>query len=400
MSIDNAVFIADDSRPGGARSVGLVKTQSWTFDEPLKLDCGSTLAPVTQAYETYGTLNYRRDNAILIFHALTGDAHVAGYHTPEDRKPGWWDLMVGPGKPFDTDRYMVICANVLGGCKGTTGPACRNPQTGKSYGLDFPVVTVGDMVRAQKRLVDHLGIERLLGVTGGSMGGMLALDWAVRYPDATASVLAIATSARLNAQGIAFDEVGRQAIMADPRWQHGDYSGKESPEAGLAIARMIGHITYLSDEQMRAKFGRRLQTRASFGYDFETEFQVESYLKYQGDAFVHRFDANSYLYITKAIDYFDLANGHRSLVKALEAVRSEFLVVSFSSDWLFPTSESKEIVRALQANGVPTTFLEIPNSYGHDAFLLPSEELSVMVSGFLENVHDKVREPAVQWSMT
>jgi homoserine O-acetyltransferase/O-succinyltransferase len=400
MSIDNAVFIADDSRPGGARSVGLVKMQSWTFDEPLKLDCGRTLAPVTQAYETYGTLNYRRDNAILIFHALTGDAHVAGYHAPEDRKPGWWDLMVGPGKPFDTDRYMIICANVLGGCKGTTGPADINPQSGKPYGLDFPVVTVGDMVRAQKRLVDHLGIERLLGVTGGSMGGMLALDWAVRYPDATASVLAIATSARLNAQGIAFDEVGRQAITADPRWQRGDYYGKESPEAGLAIARMIGHITYLSDAQMRAKFGRRLQTRDSFGYDFETEFQVESYLKYQGDAFVHRFDANSYLYITKAIDYFDLANGHRSLVKALEAVRSEFLVVSFSSDWLFPTSESKEIVRALQANGVPTTFLEIPNSYGHDAFLLPSEELSVMVSGFLENVHDKVREPAVQWSMT
>jgi len=400
MSIDNDVAITNDSRPGGARSVGLVKTQSWTFDEPLKLDCGRTLAPVTQAYETYGLLNYRRDNAILIFHALTGDAHVAGYHTPEDRKPGWWDLMVGPGKPFDTDRYMVICANLLGGCKGTTGPASINPQTGRPYGLDFPVVTVGDMARAQKRLVDHLGIERLLGVTGGSMGGMLALDWAVRYPDATASVLAIATSARLNAQGIAFDEVGRQAIMADPHWQHGDYYGKESPVACLAIARMIGHITYLSDARMRAKFGRRLQTRDSFGYDFETEFQVESYLKYQGDAFVNRFDANSYLYITKAIDYFDLANGHRSLVKALEAVRSEFLVVSFSSDWLFPTSESKEIVRALQANGVPTTFLEIPNSYGHDAFLLPSEELSVMVSGFLQNVHDKVREPAVQWSMT
>lgn len=400
MSIDNVVSIADDSLLGGARSVGLVKTQSWTFDEPLQLDCGRTLAPVTQAYETYGTLNYRRDNAILVFHALTGDAHVAGYHTPEDRKPGWWDLMVGPGKPFDTDRYMVICANLLGGCKGTTGPASINPQTGRPYGLDFPVVTVGDMVRAQKRLVDHLGIERLLGVTGGSMGGMLALDWAVRYPDATASVLAIATSARLNAQGIAFDEVGRQAIMADPRWQRGDYYGKESPVAGLAIARMIGHITYLSDAQMRAKFGRRLQTRDSFGYDFETEFQVESYLKYQGDAFVHRFDANSYLYITKAIDYFDLSQGHRSLVKVLEAVRSEFLVVSFSSDWLFPTSESKEIVRALQANGVPTTFLEIPNSYGHDAFLLPSEELSAMVSGFLENLHDRVREPAVQWSMT
>ncbi|MDF1513131.1 MAG: homoserine O-acetyltransferase [Anaerolineae bacterium] len=400
MSIDNDVPIADDSRPDGAHSVGLVETRTWTFDEPLELDCGRTLTPVSQAYEIYGVLNDRRDNAVLIFHALTGDAHVAGYHTLDDRKPGWWDLMVGPGKPFDTDRYMIICANVIGGCKGTTGPASIDPQTDKPYGLDFPVVTIGDMVRAQKRLVDHLGIERLLAVVGGSIGGMLALDWAVRYPDATASVLAIATSARLNAQGIAFNEVGRQAIMADPRWQRGDYYGKESPVAGLAIARMIGHITYLSDEQMRAKFGRRLQTRESFGYDFETEFQVESYLKYQGDAFVRRFDANSYLYITKAIDYFDLANGHHSLVNALEAIRSEFLVVSFSSDWLFPTSASKEIVRALQANGVPTTFLEIPNSYGHDAFLLPSEDLSAMLRDFLGNMYNKVQEPAVIWGIT
>lgn len=399
MSIDNDVPISDESQLGGAHSVGLVETRSWTFEEPLKLDCGRTLAPITQAYETYGKLNERRDNAILIFHALTGDAHVAGYHTPQDRKPGWWDLMVGPGKPFDTDRYMVICANVLGGCQGTTGPASISPETGHPYGLDFPVVTIGDMVRAQKRLVEHLGIERLLAVTGGSMGGMLALDWAVRYPDATASVLAIATSARLNAQGIAFDEVGRQAIMADPRWQHGDYYGKEPPTAGLAIARMIGHITYLSDEQMRAKFGRRLQTRKTFGYDFETEFEVESYLRYQGGAFVQRFDANSYLYITKAMDYFDLMNGHHSLVEALEGVRSAFLVVSFSSDWLFPTSESKAIVRALQANGVPTTFLEIPNSYGHDAFLLPSDELNAMVGSFLANVHDGLQEPALQWNL-
>jgi homoserine O-acetyltransferase len=262
------------------------------------------------------------------------------------------------------------------------------------------VVTIADMNRAQKRLVEHLGIERLLAVVGGSMGGMLALDWAVTYPDAAASVLAIATSARLNAQGIAFDEVGRQAIMADPRWERGDYYGKEPPTSGLAIARMIGHITYLSDEQMRAKFGRRLQTRESFGYDFETEFQVESYLRYQGDAFVRRFDANSYLYITKTMDYFDLTNGHRSLVEALEGVTSEFLVVSFSSDWLFPTSESKAIVKALQANGVPTTFLEIPNSYGHDAFLLPSEELSAMIRGFLANVHDREHESALRQAHT
>jgi homoserine O-acetyltransferase len=372
--------------------VGLVEPKTWTFDTPLALDCGRSLSPVTQAYETYGELSPQRDNAILIFHALSGDAHVAGYHAPDDPKPGWWDCLVGPGKPFDTDAYFIVCANVVGGCKGSTGPASIDPQTGKPYGLDFPMVTIGDMVKAQKHLIDHLGIERLLAVTGGSMGGMMALDWAVRYPDATASVLAIATSARLNAQGIAFNEVGRQAIMADPAWHKGDYYGKAVLQAGLAIARMVGHITYLSEEQMRAKFGRRLQDRESFGYDFETEFQVESYLQHQGNKFVQRFDANSYLYITKAIDYFDLNNGHRSLVEAFEGVRAEFLVVSFSSDWLYPTVESKEIVKALQANGVPTTFLEIPNAYGHDAFLLPSESLSEAVGGFLASVQRCVRE--------
>jgi homoserine O-acetyltransferase len=248
------------------------------------------------------------------------------------------------------------------------------------------------MVQAQKRLIDHLGIKRLLAVTGGSMGGMMALDWAVRYPDGVASVLAIATSARLTAQGIAFNEVGRQAIMSDVNWQKGNYYGKTVPQGGLAVARMIGHITYLSEEQMHAKFGRRLQDREAFGYDFETEFQVESYLRYQGNRFVERFDANSYLYITKALDYFDLSNGHRSLVKAFEGVKAEFLVVSFSSDWLYPTTEAKEVVKALQANGVPTTFLEIPNAYGHDAFLLPSEELATSVSSFLANIQRRVRE--------
>jgi homoserine O-acetyltransferase len=255
------------------------------------------------------------------------------------------------------------------------------------------MVTIGDMVKAQKRLIEHLGIERLLTVTGGSMGGMLALDWAVRYPTSTASIIAIATSARLSAQGIAFNEVGRQAIMADTNWQEGSY-GKSTPQAGLAIARMVGHITYLSEEQMRAKFGRRLQNRDTFGYDFETEFQVEGYLRYQGNKFVQRFDANSYLYITKAIDYFDLANtnGYRSLIEALEGIKSEFLIVSFSSDWLYPTAESKEIVKALQANGVPTTFLEIPNAYGHDAFLLPNETLAESISGFLANVQRCIRQ--------
>lgn len=376
----------------GTHSVGLVETQSWTFEQPvLELDCGRVLSPVTQAYETYGRLSPAGDNAVLIFHALSGDAHVAGYHSPEDSKPGWWDIMVGPGKPFDTDRYYVICANVIGGCKGSTGPGSTNPATGRPYGLDLPLLTVGDMVRAQKRLVEHLGIERLLAVAGGSMGGMLALDWAVRYPEGTAAVLAIASSARSNAQGIAFNEVGRRAIMSDPHWKQGDYYGGTPPGAGLSIARMIGHITYLSEEQMRAKFGRRLQERDSFGYDFDTEFQVESYLRYQGSRFVERFDANSYLYITKAIDYFDLTNSHRSLVEVLERVRAEFLVVSFSSDWLYPTADSKELVRALQANGVPTTFIEIPNAYGHDAFLLPNDQLAETVSCFLENVQQRQR---------
>lgn len=394
MAIDDEITIEKDSQLGGDHSAGLVETQIWTSDEPLELDCGRRLCPVTQAYETYGTLSAARDNAILIFHALSGDAHVAGYHTPDDPKPGWWDIMVGPGKAFDTNRYFVICANVLGGCKGTTGPASVNPQTGRPYGLDFPVVTIGDMVKAQKRLVEHLGIERLLAVTGGSMGGMLALDWAVRFPESVASVLAIATAARHNAQGIAFNEVGRQAIMADPHWRHGEYYGQEPPAAGLSIARMIGHITYLSEEQMRAKFGRRLQDRAAFGYDFRTEFQVESYLQYQGTNFVRRFDANAYLYITKAIDYFDLANSHESLVEALRHVQAEFLLISFSSDWLYPTAESKDIVKALQANGAPTTFLEIDNPYGHDAFLLPNDQLAATVSGFLENVYRRVRETA------
>jgi homoserine O-acetyltransferase len=392
LATDEKVDIDQDSLLGGARSVGLVETQTWTFDDPpLQLECGRSLSPVTQAYEIYGELSTERDNAILIFHALSGDAHVAGYHSTEDSKPGWWDIMVGPGKPFDTEKYVVICANVIGGCKGSTGPASIDPQTGQPYALNFPMVTIGDMVQAQKRLIDHLGIQRLLAVTGGSMGGMMALDWAVRYPDRVASVLAIATSARLTAQGIAFNEVGRQAIMSDMNWQGGSYYGKTVPQGGLAVARMIGHITYLSEEQMHAKFGRRLQDRESFGYDFETEFQIESYLRYQGNRFVERFDANSYLYITKALDYFDLANGHRSLIKAFEKVRAEFLVVSFSSDWLYPTVESKEVVRALQANGVPTTFIEIPNAYGHDAFLLPNEELAESVSSFLANVQRRVR---------
>ncbi|MFO7698716.1 MAG: homoserine O-acetyltransferase [Anaerolineae bacterium] len=376
--------------------MGLAETRQWTSEAPLRLDCGRSLSPITQAYETYGELSPDRDNAVLIFHALTGDAHVAGYHDPTDTRPGWWDIMVGPGKAIDTDRYFVICANVLGGCKGSTGPGSLNPETGAPYGLDFPIITLSDMVRAQERLVTHLGIKRLLAVAGGSMGGMMALDWALRYPTRVASVIAIATTARLTAQGIAFNEVGRQAIMADPDWRRGAYYGERSPEAGLAVARMIAHITYLSNQQMHNKFGRRLQDRDALGYDFGSEFQVESYLRYQGHAFVRRFDANTYLYITKAIDYFDIANGKSSLVEAFEPYRAESLVVSFSSDWLFPTEQSRELVRALQANGAPTTFMEIESDYGHDAFFLPNAELSAAVSGFLSNAYLHVRQEGDQ----
>lgn len=399
MSIDDDVPISESSRLGGPQSVGLVETQTFTFAEPpegLALECGRRLGPVTLAYETYGRLTPERDNAVLILHALSGDAHAAGYHGAGDRKPGWWDLFIGPGKAFDTTKYFVICSNILGGCKGSTGPSSPNPATGRPYGPDFPVVTVSDMVRAQRRLVDHLGIRRLLSAAGGSLGGFQVLEWAVRYPDRLASAIPIATSARLEAQAIAFDEVGRQAIMADPNWRGGEYYGHDPPTAGLAVARMIGHITYLSDAEMRAKFGRRLQDRDGFGYDFRTEFQVESYLRYQGDAFVRRFDANSYLYISKAMDYFDLAAGCGSLVEALEGVQAEFLVVSTSSDWLFPTYQSKAIVRALQANGAATTFVELDSPHGHDAFLLPSDRLSATIAGFLAHAQRRVREAAAK----
>jgi len=395
VSIDDAVPIADASRLGGAQSVGLVETKSFTFAEPpneMELECGQKLGPVTLAYETYGQLSPARDNAILIVHALSGDAHAAGWNSPDDRKPGWWDIVIGPGKPFDTTKYFVISSNIIGGCKGSTGPSSTNPATGRPYGLAFPMVTIPDMVRAQKALLDHLGIRRLLSISGGSMGGFQVLEWAVRRPECVASAIPVATCARLSAQGIALNEVGRQAIMADPNWRGGDYYGHDPPAAGLAIARMVGHITYLSDKQMHAKFGRRLQDRQALGFDFKTEFQVESYLRYQGDSFVRRFDANSYLYITKAMDYFDLHGPGGSLLEAFEGVRAEFLVISVSSDWLYPTYQAKEIVKALKANGVPTTFIELASDYGHDAFLLPNEQMAGAITGFLANVHRRVRE--------
>lgn len=369
-------------------SVGIVETKYFTFAEPpneMKLECGRTLGPITLAYETYGELSDAKDNVVLIVHALSGDAHVAGYNSPDDEKPGWWDIMVGPGKGFDTTKYFVVCSNIIGGCKGSSGPSSINPQTGRPYGLTFPVVTIKDMVNVQKALLDHLGIDSLLCVIGGSMGGMQVLQWVVSHPEMVRLAVPIATTSRLSAQAIAFDEVGRQAIMSDPDWMDGDYYGKTIPHGGLSIARMIGHITYMSDKSMHDKFGRKLQDKAEYGYDFVTDFQVESYLRYRGDSFVKRFDANSYLYITKAMDYFDLPEAHDSLRQAFAGVRTKFLVISFSSDWLFPSYQSKEIVSALRYNNIDAIYMEIQSDYGHDAFLLESEQLGSLISNFLEH---------------
>jgi homoserine O-acetyltransferase len=364
----------------------IVHTQQVTFDEELRLQSGATLRPFTLAYETYGTLNADRSNTILICHALSGDAHVAGQHTVHDRKPGWWDEAVGPGKAFDTDRYFILCSNVIGGCSGSTGPSSINPETGRPYGLSFPVVTVADMIEAQRWLLDALDIPTILCATGGSMGGMQAIQWAVSYPDRVRSALVLASTARTSAQTIALNEVPRQAIYADPNWNEGDYYGKEPPNAGLAVARMIGHITYLSEKSMREKFGRRLQERERYGYDFATEFEVESYLKYHGNRFTSRFDANSFLYITKAIDYFDMSLGRGDLAQAFTDVTAKFLVLSYSSDWLYPPEQSEELVRALLRNGVDASYVEIKSDYGHDAFLLEVERLGELARDFLAKV--------------
>jgi homoserine O-acetyltransferase len=359
----------------------IVQTQHVTFDA-IPLDCGVTLAPVDVAYETYGKLNAAKSNAILILHALSGDAHAAGV-SQETGKPGWWDSMIGPGKAFDTEKYFVICSNILGGCRGTTGPSSINPETGRPYALSFPVITIRDMVRLQKMLIDHLGIERLLTVSGGSMGGMQVLEWAVSYPDMVASAIPIATTARHSAQQIAFNEVGRQAIMADPDWNQGDYYGTKPPARGLAVARMVGHITYMSDESMREKFGRRLREKEKYGFDFSIDFEVESYLRYRGTQFVDRFDANSYLYITKAMDYFDLTNGVQSLGAVMEKAKARFLVISFTSDWLYPSYQSLETVNALRSRNRDVAYCELPSNYGHDAFLVEVGEQTEIVRGFL-----------------
>ncbi|MCP4023780.1 MAG: homoserine O-acetyltransferase [Desulfobacteraceae bacterium] len=377
-----------DHDPSGA-TVGIIEKQYFTFAQPpdlLPLESGSSIGPVTVCYETCGTLNQDKSNVILVLHALSGDAHVAGYYHAQDPKPGWWDIMVGPGKAMDTDRYYIICSNILGSCMGSTGPSSVDPDTDKAFATDFPMITIGDMVQCQKALMDHLGIEKILCAIGGSVGGMQVLEWCVRYPEMIASAIPIATTTRHSALAIAFNEVARQAIMADPNWNQGHYYGKEKPDMGLAIARMIGHITYLSDEAMRLKFGRKLQNRSALSFEFGAEFQVESYLQYQGNKFIERFDANSFLYITKAADYFDLARdyGKGSLVKAFTKANTKFLVVSFTSDWLYPTYQSKEMVKAMKKNDLDVSFCEIDAQWGHDAFLLPNPRFSSLVKGFLK----------------
>ena len=366
----------------------IVDTQTARF-ETISLESGAILSPVEVAFETYGSLNSTRTNAILILHAFSGDAHAAGIGR-ESGKPGWWDSMIGPAKAFDTDQYFIICSNVLGGCQGTTGPGSVNPETGHPYGMSFPVITIGDMVKLQKMLVDSLGISKLLAVAGGSMGGMQALQWAAAYPKMVRSVIPIATTARHSAQQIAFNEVARQSIMADPDWTGGDYYDKQVPARGLAIARMVGHITYMSDESMREKFGRRLRDKDKFGFDFEVDFEVESYLRYRGKQFVSRFDANSYLYITKAEDYFDLLSGTGQF--AFEGADTRFLVISFTSDWLYPSYQSQEIVRVLRRRNLDIAYCDLQSNYGHDAFLVDVAEQTDVVRGFLSSTFKASRK--------
>lgn len=369
-------------------SVGIVTPLTFTFgstESPMVLESGRSLGPVDIVYETYGEPNADRSNAILICHALSGDHHAAGYHDPHDPHTGWWDGMIGPGKAFDTHKYWAICSNIIGGCKGATGPLSINPATGRAYGLDFPIVTIGDMVEAQKQLIDHLGISRLYSIAGGSMGGFQVLEWCLRFPEMVRSAICVASAARLSAQAIAFNTVGRSAITRDPEWRDGKYEGK-GPETGLATARMVGHITYLSEVLLDAKFGRRLQSAQRLSYNFATEFAIESYLDYKGSAFTQRFDANSYLYITKAMDYFDISRSYGPLKEAFAGMTARSLFVSYSTDWLFPTSQTKEMVRALLSNGKPVSFIEIESPYGHDAFLVEEEKLTRIMSGFLSGV--------------
>lgn len=385
--------VADENRiqqvPDG---LGLVKTKYFTFAESpdhLITESGAKLGPVTLAYETYGTLNARKDNAVLVLHALSGDAHAAGWHEG-DKKPGWWDNMIGPGKAFDTNKYFIISSNVLGGCKGSTGPSSINPATGKPYGLDFPLITISDMVKVQKYLIDYLGIKKLLSLVGGSMGGMQVLQWVTAYPGMVLSAIPIATGLKHSPQQIAFNEVGRQAIMSDLEWKNGDYYGSASPKRGLALARMIGHITYMSDTSMEEKFSRKLKN-GNYSFSFHPDFEVEGYLHYKGDDFVKRFDANSYLYITKAIDYFDLSADSVLVSKSREE-NIRFLVISFKSDWLYPPYQSVGIVRKLKAGSVDASYCEIDSSYGHDAFLIEIREETSLIKHFLNRIYRELED--------
>jgi homoserine O-acetyltransferase/O-succinyltransferase len=367
--------------------IGIVETKYFSFGEPpdeLALESGQKLGPITIAYETYGELNSSCSNAILVLHAFSGDAHAAGYHKGA-KKSGWWDMMIGPGKALDTDKYFVICSNVIGGCQGSTGPGSINPESGRPYALDFPIITIADMVNAQRILIDYLGIDRLLCVVGGSMGGMQALQWVASYPERIRSAIPIATTLKHSPQQIAFNEVGRQAVMSDPDWNKGSYYDSAGPEHGLAIARMIGHITYMSDKSMEAKFSRKLREKNP-DYKFESDFEVGGYLKYKGDRFVERFDANSYLYITKALDSFDLSGP--ALIPTGKKIDVRFLVIAFKSDWLYPAYQSREIIRQLKMRFVDATYMEIKSTYGHDAFLLEADEESLLIRPFLARVFE------------
>lgn len=394
-------------------SVGYTRTQYLDLHEPVPLDCDQRLWPVRIAYETYGTLTPQKDNVIVVCHALSGDAHAAGISLDTDAisaldgfgadergvtlksATGWWDGMVGPGKAFDTDRYFVVCTNLIGGCRGTTGPSSINPATGRPYGLAFPVITVGDMVRAERMALKQLGIERILAISGGSLGGMRALEWSVAYPDEVDACIPIASTAHLGAQGVAWNAIARNAIMADPDWQGGDYYGTgRKPDRGIGVARMVGHVTYLSAQGMEQKFGRRLQERDDYSYDLrEADFQVESYLRHQAKSFAARFDANSYLYISRALTYFDLARAHGkdSLARAFANVKARYLLISFSSDWLYPPRDSQEIYDALRANGKQVEYHNIPTTYGHDSFLLNEAEQIPIISEFVDRTYADVK---------
>ncbi len=367
------------------------KKRFFTFADPsqsqekMRLESGAELEQVTLAWESWGTLNAKKDNAVLLLHACTGDSHAAGVYEGEE-KAGWWDFLIGPGKAIDTEKYFVICSNILGSCMGSTGPGSINPATGKPYALDFPMMTVGDMVEAQKKLLEHLGIDTLHAVIGGSVGGMQVLEWCARYPEKVKAAIPIATTMRHSALAIAFNEIARQAIMSDPHWNKGNYYQGEPPATGLSVARMVGHVTYLSDEAMRRKFGRKLQDKEAFSFGFDADFQVESYLRHQGSKFVERFDANALLYITKAADYFNVGErltANSPLIDADASKKIRYLVIAYSSDWLYPTYQAKELVHTLKRSGQDVSFVEIASDCGHDAFLIPEPTLPQLLSGFL-----------------